>query len=77
MSEIKLSVETENLETVLMILNNLKSGLIREIQTDGKSTKDKPTQYQPKTNTIVKETTGKYLDASAFKERLKAKKSRS
>jgi len=73
MTEIKLSVESKNLECVLMILNNLKSGLISEIQTNGNSIKARPTQYQPKTNTIVKETTGKYLNASAFKERLKKK----
>ena len=79
MNEIKLSVDDENLETVLSILNNLKDGLITEIQTNGKS-KVKNTQHQPKTNTVIREensstndTSGKYVNASAYKLRLKKK----
>jgi len=79
MNEIKLSVNDENLETVLTILNNLKDGLINKVETNGKSLKAKTTQYKPKTNTIIKEEdsatndkSGKY-SLSAYKERLKRK----
>ncbi len=80
MNEIKLSVDDKNLQTVLNILNNLKDGLINEIETNGK-TKVKNTQYKPRTNTIIREensgtndTTGKYANAAAYKQRLKNKK---
>ena len=80
MNEIKLSVNDENLDTVLTILNNLKDGLVDNIQTNGKSVKAKTTQYKPKTNTIIKEeesgtndSSGKYASASAYKQRLKRK----
>jgi len=82
MNEIKLSVNDDNLETVLSILNNLKDGLISNIETKGKSAKAKAraTQYKPKTNTIIKEensgtndSSGKYVSASAYKQRLKRK----
>ena len=79
MNEIKLSVNDENLETVLTILNSLKDELIDNIQTKGKSVKIKSTQYKPKTNTIIREeesgtndSSGKY-SVSAYKERLKRK----
>ena len=80
MNEIKLSVNDENLDTVLTILNNLKDGLIDNIQTNCKSTKIKTTKYKPKTNTIIREeesgtndSSGKYASASAYKQRLKRK----
>jgi len=81
MNKITLSVDEKNLETLLTILNNLKDGLIHEIQTDAKSYKKRSTQYQPKTNRIIKEedsgtndSTGKYANAAAYKQRLKANK---
>ena len=74
MNKIELSVSDTNLETVLTILDNLKAGLIINIET---SSKTKTTQYQPKINTIIREensgtndTSGKY-SASAYRERLK------
>ena len=76
MQEIKLKLKDENLETVLTILNNLKSDLIDDIQSP-KPVKN-TSQYQPKHNTIVREensgtadTSGKYASASAYKKRLK------
>jgi len=79
MNEIKLSVNDENLETVITILNNLKDGLISNIQTNGK-VKVRATQYQPKTNTIIREensgtndSNGKYINASAYKQKLMEK----
>ena len=81
MNEIKLSVDDKNIETVLTILNNLKDGLIDDIQTNGKTNKIKTTQYQPKTNSIIREensgtndTSGKYVNPSAYKQRLKNRK---
>ena len=80
MNEIKLSINDKNLETVLTILNSLKDGLINNIETNGKSIKARTTHYQPKTNTIIREensgtndSSGKYVSASAYRERLKRK----
>ncbi len=76
MKEIRLSIEDTNVETVLSILENLKEGLIVNIQTDAK--KRKTTQYKPKTNSIIREensgtadTSGKYLNPAAYKQKLK------
>lgn len=81
MQEIKLLVEEQNVETVLTILENLKSGLIAEMQTDGKTLKTKTAQYQPKAKSAPREENraaeqggSKYLSPSAFKQRLHAKK---
>ena len=78
MNEIKLSVNDANLNTVLSILENLKSGLIDSIETNGKTTKIRSTQYKPKTNKIIQEedsgvhdTNGKYASPAAYKQRLK------
>ena len=81
MKEIKLSVEDKNLEVVLTILQNLKTGLISEIESDTKVSKTKrDTQYQPKTKTIIREEhsgtadkSGKYINPAAYKQRLKRK----
>jgi len=77
MNEIKLFVSDDNLETVLTIINNLKEGLISNIQINEK-VKTRHTQYKAKTNTIIREensgtndTSGKYANASAYRERLK------
>lgn len=79
MNEIKLSVDDKNLELVMNILENLKEGLITNIQTNG-TKKKKHTQYQPKANTIIREensgtndTSGKY-SVDAYKQRLKNRK---
>jgi hypothetical protein len=81
MKEIKLKVPEENVETLMSILQNLKSGLINSIEVDDKSIKKRATQYQPKANKVIKEEesgthdkSGKYLDPKAFKEKLKRKK---
>lgn len=78
MQEIKLKVEDENLETVMTILENLKDGLISDINSTGKTRRT--AQYKPKTNTIIGEeesgtadTSGKYINPAAYKQRLKAK----
>ena len=76
MNEIKLQVDEKNIKTVLHILENLKEGLIENIEA--KQAKRKHTAYQPKTKTIIKEQTpalatqsGKYVNPAAYKERLK------
>jgi hypothetical protein len=76
MQEIKLKVKSENLETLMIILNNLKSGLISDIQST--SISKRTTQYNPKTQTIIREEhsgtadkNGKYITPSAYKQRLK------
>ena len=80
MNEIKLSVNDENLETLLTILNNLKTELISDIQINGKLSSARTTRYQPKTNTIIREensgtndSSGKYINPIAYKQRLKNK----
>jgi len=80
MTKITLSVDDKNLEVVMTLLENLKEGLINDISTNGKKVKNHPTQYQPKTNTIIREensgtndSSGKYASASAYRQRLKDK----
>jgi len=77
MQEIKLKVEDKNLETVMLILNSLKDGLISDITSSLKCS----TQYQPKLNKVIKEdesgtadTSGKYINPALYKQRLKNKK---
>lgn len=81
MNEIKFSVKDENLEIILTILENLKDGLISDLSTNSRHTKSSPTQYKPKVNTIIREensgtndVTGKYVNANAYRQRLKDKK---
>ncbi len=80
MQEIKLKVEDENLETVMLILNSLKDGLISDITGGFK----RSTQYQPRLNKVIKEdesgtadTSGKYMNPALYKQRLKNKKEKS
>ena len=77
MQEIKLKVEDKNVETLMMILENLKDGLIAEITSSSKTS----TRYQPKLNRVIKEsesgtadTSGKYINPATYKQRLKNKK---
>ena len=81
MNSITLEVEDANLQTVFSILENLKDGLVADIALNGKSTKVRQTQYQPKANRVIKEdesgtrdTSGKYASASLYKQRLQKKK---
>lgn len=79
MNEIKLLVDNKNLDTVLNLINNLKDGLITSIKVDTNAkTKIRNIQYQPKNNKIIREedsgtngSSGKYVNASAYKKRLK------
>ena len=78
MTTISISLEEKNKETVLTILENLKEGLILNIETKS-DTKLKHTQYKPKHSGVIYEhesgtndTNGKY-SLKAYKERLKKK----
>ncbi|QOP42163.1 hypothetical protein [Sulfurimonas marina] len=80
MKEIKLSVDEQNVEIVMTILNSLKAGLIEKIELDGTVTKTRPTQYQPKLKAVDEkdsgpnDKTGKYASPAAFKARLNKRK---
>jgi hypothetical protein len=81
MKEIKLTVSDKNFDTVLTILQNLKDGLISSIESDGKISKTKTTQYQPKVAKVIVDdnfgtanNSGKYVSPASYKQRLKAKK---
>ncbi len=80
MRKIEISVEDEKLETLLGILENLKSGLIADLQLDGKALKTRQAQYQAKTKKVIYEqesgtndTSGKYMNPAAYKNQLKKK----
>ncbi len=71
MKQIKLNVEEHNLETVLTILKNLKTGLISSIESDDVTLAN--TRYQPKSNRVIPENEkpqGKYLSAASYKARI-------
>jgi hypothetical protein len=53
MNTIKLSVEDKNLELILSIINNLKDGLISDIEVQ--KNPSYKTKYQPKTKQIILE----------------------
>lgn len=78
MKEIKLSIDEQNVETVMTILNNLKAGLISKIELDGTVTRTRSTQYQPKNgkgidekNSGPNDRSGKYASPMAYKAKLK------
>lgn len=75
MPKITLEVTDKNLETVMHILDNLKSGLIASVSVDKKKTQAK-TMYSPPHNKVIKENTpvsGKYISPATFKKRLQEK----
>ena len=79
-NEIKLSVDDKNLEIVVTILENLKSGLLENIEINARASKTGATQYQPKTNRIIKEqdsgvndSSGKYVNPTTYRQRLNKK----
>lgn len=80
MAKITLDVDSKNIDTVLIILNNLKSGLINNISSDKKNIS---TSLQNKKNIkqqivedeFIKKTPSarKYLSSSAYKQKLQNK----
>ncbi len=80
MAKITLEVDSKNIDTVLIILNNLKNGLINNISTDKKNISasvqtKKHIKNQVLEDEFIQKTpaTGKYLSKSAYKERLQNK----
>ncbi len=70
MKQLILNVKDENLDTVVMILENLKKGLIEKIEYDGK--KQMLSRYQPKQNGVVREgqmPSGKYISKDEYQRR--------
>lgn len=70
MAKIVLDVEERNIDAVKNILDNLKEGLIRNIEINQR-------RYVPKTKVLEDEflpkntpTTGKYISPNEFKKRL-------
>ncbi|MGA1932682.1 hypothetical protein ACH5BF_08185 [Arcobacter sp. YIC-464] len=81
MSKITLDVDKQNLDTVLVILKNLKNGLIKNIDIDQKNIVNKMQEKKLvkqqailEDEFIAKPTNSKYLSKDAFKERLKKNK---
>ena len=81
LNEIKLTIEDKNLNTIINILENLKDGLINNLEVNEKNKKSKVPQYRGKVNTIIKEEesgtndkSGKYASPSAYKQKLHNKK---
>jgi len=75
MPKITLDVTDKNLETIMTILENLKSGLISSIHVDHKKVQTR-TMYHPPYNKVIKENTpvsGKYISPATFKKRLQEK----
>ena len=79
MKKINIEISDNNLETVLLILQNLKEGLILNIETEKKNIKAS-TSYKPKENKVIYEDeqmtgklSGKYANPATYKNRLKNK----
>lgn len=77
MSKIVLEVDTKNKDTVLMILNNLKQGLIKNISIDNKTINNNLEAKKTVKRSQVEDdffeiqpTGGKYLSKSAYKAKI-------
>ncbi len=69
MKQIKLNVQDDKVEIVLNILNNLKDGLISNVEISEINLTSQ-TQYKPILNKIIDENEkphGKYLSPKAYK----------
>ncbi|WP_321314533.1 hypothetical protein [Halarcobacter sp.] len=85
MAKINIQIDDKNLSTVMTILKNLKTGLIKNIEVEGKNNlKDRylsTEKYKQKIEKKVLEdeflpkttSTSKYLSPDEFKKRLKGK----
>jgi len=73
--KITFDVKEENIKTVMLLLENLKEGLVSDIKVD--KIYECRTSYKPKTKEIIKENEpviGKYVSVETFKKKLRAKK---
>jgi len=73
MAKISLHVNDKKLDTLLTILENLKEGLIENIEIEKKKSYNKPKQISKEPLEPVSINT-KYVDPKTFKERLKRMK---
>lgn len=80
MAKITLDVDSKNIDTVLIILNNLKNGLINNISSDKKNISTSLQSKKHINQQIVEDkliqkapTGGKYLSTSAYKQKLRNK----
>ncbi len=74
MKKITLHVDDKNYATVITVLQNLKEGLIHNIDAEKSTSPQKQPQYAPKEGHAINETEkprGKYISRSEFKNRLK------
>jgi len=69
MKKITLSLNDDNLETLLTILNSLKEGLVTSIEVDGG--KNNRVIYEEESGT--NDSSGKYMNPMAYKQRLQKK----
>jgi len=83
LSKIVLDVDNKDMDTVLTILNNLKSGLIKNISTDKKahakpissSLQRKQVQKTVEEDEFMsRPTTSKYMSRSSYKQKLQNNK---
>lgn len=81
MSKITLDVDKNDLNTVLMILNNLKSGLVKNISVDNKNIARSIQSKKVVKEAIIEDefmskapSASKYLTRNAYKENLYKRK---
>ena len=75
--KIVLHVEEKNVATLMTILENLKEGLIVQMEVDKRSSYIMQKQSDtPKNPPKPVELTGKYIDPQTFKQRLQGMKKR-
>lgn len=79
MSKIVLDVDDKNIDTVLLILKNLKQGLVKDISSDKRNINTSIQAKKALKNEILKDefieapSSGKYLSRAAFKNKLSKK----
>jgi hypothetical protein len=78
LSKIVLEVEDKNIDTVLLILHNLKQGLITNINTDKKNTNTTIQAKKALRKKVIEDefmsespSSGKYLSKSAYKNKVR------
>ncbi len=75
MTKIVLHVEEKNVATLMTILENLKEGLVTEMEILKGRKYNKPKKSEPKLTSVKPvEVTGKYIDPQTFKQRLQRMK---
>ena len=80
LAKITLDIDNKDIDTVLLILNNLKSGLINNITTDKKNITSSNINKKNIKKQILEDdfipkpvSNGKYLSSNAYKQKLQNK----